>query len=226
MILTGKARERVAKNFGLEDDESIGAHGKFAQFDSVDGDGHYWATVNTAAIDSDDEVVVPSGANPHYFEQAKSVYLNHNYDALPIGTMRHVKYKPKPDVWKMQFHVTNRTAPGKDTRVMIEEGAVRGTSVMFTTDDVGPPSEEEVAKYGPSRSIVRTWNWIETSVTPMPCNIEALFDPGSFDDETNKSLERLVGKGWIHRKTAEAMGWKPARKTIVLPRCETLILDD
>lgn len=225
-------KQKIRKHHGLKSDDRVGVRGSLSPFDPAGSDGFYFATVNTAAIDGDDEVVIPSGARvderkqPVYFWQAKSIYLNHDYEILPIGAARSLRLRSE---WRMQFYVTDGTQAGRDVRVCIDEGIIRGTSIGFIAEEYGPPTDEEVAVYGPAGNIIRKWKWLETSVTPMPCNIEALIDTPDpvkveLSDEAAKSLETVVGKGWVSRATAEVLGWKPARKTLVIPRAKTVVI--
>jgi HK97 family phage prohead protease len=225
-----KLAEQIAKHYGLSAD-SVGVKVSLSGInDDVGNAGDFIATSNTAAIDGDDEVVLPDGCevdgagNPVYFNDARAIYLNHDYSAMPVGTMRRNRLV-KGHGWKTQFYITDKTEVGRDVRALIGEGVIRGTSIGFIAKQHSAPDDDEVAKYGPAKSVVRRWKWLELSVTAMPCNPEAWIDGPTLDDDSAKALEKMMRKGWVHRKTADALGWRSPRKTIVLPRPKTIILD-
>lgn len=214
--------QKMRKHHKIADDVRLGIKGVETEYDASDNDGNvFWCTANTARIDSDDEVVVPEGcvlgANgmPDYFGTFKTIYLNHDYDK-PVGTMRSVSLR-KGRGWRVKFYITDGTELGRETLVMLKEGIIRGTSIGFIALDYGPPTDDDVGQYGPARSVVRSWKWLEHSVTAMPCNQDAEIDqPGILSSDAMKGLEIAVTKGWVSRSTAASMGWRPSRKTVVL----------
>ena len=130
---------------------------------------------NTAAIDEDNEVVVPDGAMLDYFGQNRMVFFDHEYKNKDMaGGVRRGWPKLTPEGWKVQFHV-RRSADGDQLLKDAEDYGV-SVSIGFDALEHGPPTDEEIAKYGGGksfRSIVRKWRWIELSVTWMPCNVSA-----------------------------------------------------
>lgn len=147
-------------------------------------------SVSTTAKDMDREVVVPEGFVFDYFPNAvRAVYLNHDYDSLPVGT--NVNLSVKGGALFAVTHITQR-AIGDDLLTAMEEGAVNGFSVGFKTIDGGPPSDDERKRYGECDRVIRKALLIEYSITPMPCNPQALVE--------------LVSKSLIHRSSAEAFG--------------------
>ena len=86
----------------------------------------------------------------------------------------------------------------KDVATLVAEGVVRGVSVGYVATDFGRPTPEEVEQYGDLRSIVRKWLWLELSVTPMPCNPDAVI--------------QLADQKRISPMTVNMLGVKPKPK--------------
>lgn len=148
------------------------------------------AVANSAALDLQDEVVLPDGADTSYFFSKRTIYLNHNYD-WPIGSLASAKLVKGQ--WLCRFGFAS-TPMAQEVMTLVAEGVVRGVSIGFVATDYGAPSAEEVKAHGPHRSIVRKWLWLELSVTPMPCNPEAII--------------RLVQEKKIKQTTAAMLGVK------------------
>lgn len=181
------------------------------------------AVVNTAGVDLVNEVVLPRGADPSYFKAARAVFYNHDAygSSLPVGTLRNLSMRANPDRWVMSW-AWSANEFAQQVRVAVSEGAVSGCSVGFIPTNRGKLSEDEKAVYGDADSIVRSWLWLETSVTPAPCNPEALIGAKSLDlsESTIHCLEKLVSKGRITKSAARMMGLpepKPmVRKVLML----------
>lgn len=161
------------------------------------------AIANTASVDLDEEVVLPEGADTSYFFSARTIYLHHN-TTEPVGSLESAnRVKTAAGLaWRIRFSVTGKTALGRDTRALIREGIIRGVSIGFIAKRYGRPTPDEVRSYGPHRNIVRDWLWLETSVTPMPCNPDALIQARS--------------KGLISVQTAAVLELPPRKKVLVL----------
>ncbi len=130
---------------------------------------------NTARIDEDSEVVVPSGGDLGYFGENRSIFFDHCYDDDHfVGKCRRGYPVLKDGLWKVRFTVGH----GEKCERLLKNAAMFGVSVSIGFDAIehGPPTDEEIEKYGNGksfRSIVRRWSWAELSVTWMPCNVEA-----------------------------------------------------
>lgn len=154
--------------------------------------------ITTTTPDNDGEVVVPSGLDTSYFpRKVKTVYLYHDYEK-PIGKCRRLEMRDG-SLWASTF-VTS-TALGEDILKMMNEGVIGGFSIGFAAKSYGPPTDEEEKMYGEHHTIHRQGRLFEYSITPMPCNPDALVS--------------MVSKGMIHRSTAVACGLDdtPVRKT-------------
>lgn len=175
------------------------------------------AVATTATVDLENEVVVPSGANIAYFVAARAVYYCHNTFALPVASLRNLTMLPNDGGWRIQASTVN-TEFARDVATCVAEGAINGGSIGFLRIQSGEPTPEEIAKYGPHEYITRQWDWLEWSLTPMPCNPDAMVESvgpsKSLPDEAASAVSRLVARGRISRKSAEAMGL--ARRVIVV----------
>lgn len=134
---------------------------------------------NTARIDADDEIVVPEGGRLGYFGENRSVFFDHHYDdANFVGKVRTGYPKLEDGKWLVRFAV--RRSPRGDQLIRDFEDFGVSVSIGFDALEVGPPTDEEIERYGNGRkfrSIVRAWEWAELSVTWMPCNPEARVGP-------------------------------------------------
>lgn len=157
------------------------------QVKEISGGFEVVAVANTAAVDLDNEVVVPAGADTAYFERNRSIFLNHD-PLTPIGSLRRLKLQGSS--WYARFSIASTTL-GQDVRTLIREKVINGVSIGFAATNWGRPTDEEIKTYGKINSIVRQWRWLELSVTPMPCNpdciIQAASD-GAISEETAKTL--------------------------------------
>lgn len=174
------------------------------------------AVATTAAVDLDDEVVVPKGADWSYFKAFKSVYYNHRYD-MPVAVLRNLAMTSDGSGWRIQVS-TIGTEFSRDVAVCVAEGAINGGSIGFQRIDHSPPTPAEVSLYGPHEHITRTWKGLEWSITPMPCNPQAMIEgvtagKSALREDTASRLSALVGKSRISRESARKMGL-PDRKLI------------
>lgn len=154
------------------------------------------AVANTAAIDMDDEVVVPEGADTTYFSKNRTILYNHDSD-LPIGSLVWMKFDDVKRKWVVRFNLGKATQLQRDIRALIREGVIRGLSIGFLATDWGKPTPAEVATHGVHKSIVREWKWMELSVTALPCNVEAVVASAGKGLIGKKSCSLLVPDGSV-----------------------------
>lgn len=157
-------------------------------------------TITSTTPDMDGEVVLGSKLSRAFFpKQVNTVYLAHDY-TKPVGACRGWSIQ---DGGHSMFATTyiSQTSLGQDTLTMMKEKVISGFSIGFAAQDFGPPSADEVKAYGECDTIIRGGTLIEYSITPMPCNPDALVS--------------LVSKGLIHRSSAVACGLddSPIRKS-------------
>jgi HK97 family phage prohead protease len=130
--------------------------------------------VCTDSLDMEGEVVVPAGLDTSYFpERVKAVYLNHNYDELPVGTCR--RLVRDGDGWYCSTFIT-RNPIGNEILVAIEEGALNGFSIGMIVMSARPPTEEDTRVFGWCDRVIDGAKLLEYSIVSMPANPSALMD--------------------------------------------------
>lgn len=131
----------------------------------------------TDDIDLDNEVVLPGGADLSYFQKNGEILIDHNSGVqhncgvMRPGFPRKIVSGGEHRGWEVRFRVDK----GDLGDMVLEKFRTReyGVSIGFDPINYGPPTEEEAKKYPGARTIVRSWKWIELSVTPVPCNPSA-----------------------------------------------------
>lgn len=182
------------------------------------------AVATTPRPDLDGEVVVPEGLDPAMFQKLGAIYYNHDYHtALPVAALRSIVPIKGGGGWRVQMSMS-RTQFAQDVATAIEDGAIRGTSIGFQRIDWGEPNATELGKYGPHSVITRKGNWIELSITPMPCNHDAMIDRARsmIGDAVADALDHLAVKGRISRESAYAMGLPRPRVMLQVKRVLSL----
>lgn len=134
---------------------------------------------NTADVDLDSEVVVPSGADTSYFFRNRTIFLDHDY-TKPVARLRYASLKRGKWIVNMTF---GRSALAQEARANVDDGVVNGCSIGFIPTDYGRPTADEIKAYGPHESIVRSWEWLELSLTGLPCNVNAVL----LDEEVKRA---------------------------------------
>lgn len=189
----------IAHHHKLSDAESVGT--KRAVIDNMEtsvAQRMVSGIVCTDAMDMEGEIVMPSGLDTSYFpDRVKAVYLNHNYDALPVAKCRKMVLNDRGQMFCQT--VIARGGLGDDLLSLMEDGVVNGLSIGFITQSASPPKPDE-DRYRGAKSVVRSAKLLEYSIVSMPCNPDAL-------------IER-VSKGMIRRSSAVAFGLddSPVRK--------------
>ena len=153
--------------------------------------------VSTPDVDQDDEVVQCANLETDYFPiSVKAVYVDHDYTKA-VGTCRALSVRG--DCLYAVTHVPP-TSLGDDILTMVENEVIRHFSIGARATDYGPPTADEIAKYGPHRCNIRKGRLIEYSFTSMPANQNAMIE--------------LVTKSAIKRANAVVFGFPdtPERK--------------
>lgn len=161
-------------------------------------DNSLWMVANTGTVDLDGEVVVPSGADDSYFKKHGPIFYDHRWDEPPVAKLRSATLVGDS---RWECHVGFNALPfSKDVMYLVKEGFITGCSVGFVPLEYGPPTKEETAKYGPHNRTVRKWKWLELSITPMPCNPDAVIRAGA--------------NGRIAEATVKSLGLRPFRRRL------------
>lgn len=152
--------------------------------------------ISTENVDLDGEVVVQSGIDTTYFLGAdkdsgvRTVYLDHDY-SKPVGSCVNLKLT-SGGLYASTY--ISKTALGEEVLTLIDEGIIRGQSIGYRRVDSSDPDHAEVQKYGHGCDrVTRKSMLLEFSMTPMPCNPDAMLD----------QVKTLVGQKRLSQKTAD-----------------------
>lgn len=191
------------------------------------------AVANTAAVDLYNTVIVPEGCatdedgRPRYLAQGRAVFLDHNYGALPIGTIRGMALRD--GAWRVTFALHGRTQESRDMMALYalgDDNPVKGVSIGFVELSGGRPTEDEEDQYGPHDYIYRSWLWLELSATAIPANPDGWVDSvtPSLSDPQRSRVAALAGSGAISTRMARSLGLPCApadiakRRVLSIPR--------
>lgn len=163
-------------------------------------DNSLWMVANTGAVDLDGEVVIPAGADTSYFFKHGPIFYDHRWGEPPVAKLRSARNVGDT---RWECHVGFNSLPfSKDVLYLVREGFITGCSVGFVPTEYGSPTKEELAKYGPHERTIRKWKWLELSITPMPCNPEAVIRAGV--------------DGRIAEATVKSLGLRPHKRRLVV----------
>ncbi len=154
------------------------------------------ATISTLALDRDQEVLLPEGADLRFYRDNPIVPYAHNYYDLPIGTSEWVKIDsrlaPTKLIAKTRYASAEANPKAQQVFLLIQEGILRAKSVGFIPISYKTPNDDDwvaaVTKWrqrreimlrrksreGDPRRIYTKWILLEQSPVPVPSNPEAL----------------------------------------------------
>lgn len=212
---------RLRTDVGAKDAAPIGIVATYAaksEVDTTDGKRDIVQFVNTIDIDSDQEVVMPDGADWSYVLRNRQVFVDHKYGTdNAVGTMRALSPFPNVstiDAWRARTFIYPKSGNrlGDDILTIAQHSGI-GASVGFLATDYGPPTGEEAKRLsqkgvGVPRSVVRKWKAIEYSITAFPCNVacQGGIVGGSDFEKRAAVLDELVTKGMVRRLSAAMLG--------------------
>lgn len=175
-----------------------------------EGERAVMATITTAAVDRDGEVLVPQGCYTKDFEKNPSVFLGHDYYNLPIGKCAAIRRTPDAIVAKTVFAERPADFPVGQEWIpdtlfsLFQQGVLKGFSVGFLPIESRPATDKDVEKFGAGvRRVYSKWNLLEYSVAAIPANPEA--------------IAMAVSKGFVKAATAKAIFGKDAVGTATEP---------
>lgn len=224
-------RKRHKDRAGIADETPIGVLGISARDAKIEDERDLVVIANTDDVDSEDEVVVPGGADISYFRKNGQIFVDHCYATTSVvGKLRALSPRPNPEnvrAWRVRMHMLRLSSQIPDDILTIAAEGGIGVSIGFVPIDFGPPTKEEADRYGTrAKSVVRSWKWLELSVTAFPCNVacQTIGSAGAegIDVEKSRRLSALATKHRITETTAAILGVgdptrRPARRVI---RCE------
>ena len=148
--------------------------------DFVPSAGGFTATITTASLDRDGEVVVPQGMNASEYETNPVLFWNHDYN-LPVGKCVGLKRTATGIVG--DFTLAERPADYEGTffpdfvRAVIGQGVVKGISIGYVPEEGGTrrATPDDRKRYGDTvHTVFNRWRLLEISVAPLQANPDAL----------------------------------------------------
>lgn len=177
----------------------------------------FTATITTATLDRDGEVVIPQGMDATEFEANPVLFWNHDYNQ-PVGKCLSLKRQPAGIVGEFQFAQRPEGFEGpyfpEFVASLVAQGVVRGVSIGYMPADGGTrrATVEDRKRYGDTvQTVFSKWKLLEVSVAPLQANPDALVT--------------AISKGAVSGADARRwLGWNPPavrhRVEIALPRAE------
>ncbi len=146
-----------------------------AQVKSIDVDERsVTAAISTGAIDRDNEVLLPKGAQIDRFQANPVVLWSHDSFSPPVGKALWVKKGTKKITAKVQFAETER---GEEIWQLFKGGFLNAFSVGFDPIAHHAPTPADIRKnpdFAQVRRIFTEWELLEFSAVAVPANPEAL----------------------------------------------------
>jgi hypothetical protein len=231
---------RFKEHHKLDDSARIGfrAVGLKAIPDAQPSNRDLICTATTDGIDTDEEVVVPSGVDLGYYQVNKSNFVDHRYETgFGVGEMRTVKRhivggQHRGWINRSMIFSGLRNPLADDIYTIATQGAGIGVSIGFRMIEGSEPNERDPKEYQKAAYIIRKWEWIELSYTLCPANascrtfVDAQLSP---DEKTLSIVDRLITKSSISRYSAAALGFPDRRAysvTVPVKRLRPLIVTD
>jgi hypothetical protein len=127
---------------------------------------------NTAAVDLEREVVLPTGLDVQsYLTINRNLFVDHNYDVCSaVAVARSMTLSPSGWLCRGVFH-DDMTNPYVRACVALAKAGTLAMSIGFEALEWGPPNESEKAAYPGIESIVRKAKVLEVSYTALPMNV-------------------------------------------------------
>jgi hypothetical protein len=173
---------------------------------------------NTAAVDLEREVVVPSGLDVRsYLGNNKNLFVDHRYDVLSaVAVCRSMTLDPSGWLCRGVFH-EDMSNPYVKACVVLARAGTLAMSVGFEALDWGAPTVEEAKAYPGVESVVRKARVLEVSYTAMPMNVTCRQVATNIDtaNETAEKCRKAMIDAKIPDRVVQDFGIKP-RRTIVV----------
>lgn len=141
------------------------------------------ATISTATVDRDGDVVLPSGLDLKAYRKNPVVHFAHDTRSLPIGVTDSVVMKHMGIQATIRFAERPKSMPDAqewmpDTiHELFQQGILRAFSVGFTVPKGGlrEATQKDKDRHGETvQRVITKWSLHELSVVPVPANPEAL----------------------------------------------------
>lgn len=140
------------------------------------------ATISTAIVDHDGDVLLPSGMDKTIFKSNPQMLLYHKSDELPLGSWSDLVKNPEVDGITGKGTFIERDPLHPPTAAWLpdtifwyfQKKVLRAFSVGFIIDDASEPTVKESRMFEGARRMIRRWKLLEISVVNTPANRLAL----------------------------------------------------
>jgi HK97 family phage prohead protease len=140
----------------------------------------FTATITTATLDRDGEVVIPQGMDSTEFESNPVLFWNHDYNQ-PVGKCVSLKREPAGIIGDFVFAKRPDGYEGdyfpEFVASLVGQGIVRGVSIGYMSAEGGTrrATPEDRKRYGDTvQTVFSKWKLLEVSVAPLQANPDAL----------------------------------------------------
>jgi len=173
--------------------------------DLLEGERADISLVTSDAVDRDNEVMLPKGADWAQFEKNPVVTFAHRYDELPVGRALWIKrtkakglngwlaktqYTERPKGWEGQWF------PDAVWH-MVKSGDLRGKSIGFLVTDAGAPDEKEISirpELADVGRVIRKYMLLEYAVAPVQSNPEAFVQAAAKARDDGLPMETILNE--------------------------------
>ena len=132
------------------------------------------AIITSDAIDRDDEVLLPKGANIEQFEKNPVVLWSHNSSLPPIGKVEWIKRGTGKITAKVKFAATDLA---EEVWQLFKGGFLKAFSIGFMPIESRVPTPDDIRKrpeWAVVRRIFSAYELLELSAVAVPSNPQAL----------------------------------------------------
>jgi hypothetical protein len=234
MVLQGKSiTDAIRTRHLLSPATPVGVRGIIGKDVTVqenDQDRFLTVVATTDDVDADGEVIVPSGADTDYFFRNRKVTVDHSLSTVDVvGALHSANLKGNGWVCRLRMFKLEGNPLADDILTIAREVGI-GVSIGFVPTNYGPPTAEEVAKYGKGgakvNTVIRNWKWVELSIAAFPCNVNCQSMSASTNKGKLAALDELVTKGRIQPQSAFALGMPVQGKqaSLVVPKRRIVVV--
>jgi hypothetical protein len=235
MVLQGKSiTDAIRTRHLLNPQTPIGVRGIIGKDVTVQEnaqDRFLTVTATTDDIDEDGEIILPDGADTEYFFQNRQVTVDHSLSTRDVvGSLHSANLKPNGWVLRIRMYKLASSLFADDILTIAREVGI-GVSIGFVPTVYGPPTPQELAKYGKTgktiTNVIRKWKWVELSIAAFPCNVNCRSLNTSANKGKMAALNELVTKGRIQPQSAKALGWSSlgTNVSMVVPKRRIIVVD-
>jgi len=182
----------------LADDATVGCKTLKAEFE-IEDDDRFTARITSAALDDDNEVVLPSGGDFSRFkvsgpilwghDQHQPVALSRGLSANDAEIVGKATWLKRPADWEGSWQPDFAKAFVSQSKAV---GLSPGVSIGFLRIERRDPTAKDLEMFGSTIcSVVNKWRLLEWSIAPVQCNPDAVVT--------------MVGKHLISSECAKAL---------------------